>query len=138
VGDAAGPRRRRIAWIVFVVGAGITLGAWALLAAALLAVWHALRQPRLRVLILISCGLAVLIPVTWLVGQPTLPVTPTTQMVSDNLVPHYVSSVLLVVVTAVVLRLERMLGGRMRPSPVSTVSPSSPTTQNVEDARRAD
>ncbi len=112
--QAVAPRRRprRTAWALLAVGAGLALGVWALAAAIVLVMWHAVRQPRLRVLVCCACVLAAAIPVVWLVGEPSSAVSPTPQMVSDNLLPHEVATVLVVVVAVVVLRLEGLLAGR--------------------------
>ncbi|MEN3362013.1 MAG: arabinofuranan 3-O-arabinosyltransferase [Mycobacteriales bacterium] len=111
---ARGPRGRRARLVAaaagwaLVVGLGWLFGGVVLASAALaLAAWHLLRPPRPRVLLVAGTGLLAAVPVVWLVLRPDLNRPLTAHVVQDDLWPHRLAAIGLLLVLVGAARAER-------------------------------
>jgi hypothetical protein len=82
---------------------GVGLG----VAAVLLAGWHLLRAPRPRTLIVAAAGLLAVVPLVWLALRPDIGGGLSAHVVADDLWPHRLAAVALMLLAVGVTRAER-------------------------------
>ena len=91
-----------VAVLAWVLG-GVALGA----AAVLVAVWHLVRAPRPRTLIAAAAALLAAVPVVWLALRPDTSAGLSAHVVADDLWPHRLAALALLLLAVGVTRAER-------------------------------
>jgi len=87
------------AWVLGGVGLGV--------AAGLVGVWHLVRPPRPRALIATAAALLAAVPVVWLVLRPDTSAGLSAHVVADDLWPHRLAALALLLLAVGVTRAER-------------------------------
>jgi hypothetical protein len=94
-------------------GVGVAVLAWVLggvalgVAAVLVGVWHLVRAPRPRTLIVAAAALLAAVPVVWLALRPDISGGLSAQVVADDLWPHRLTALALLLLAVGVTRAER-------------------------------
>ena len=102
-----GSARRVAGWVAVAALAWVLGGAGLGLAAVLLAGWHLLRPPRPRTLIVAAAGLLAAVPVVWLALRPDIGGGLSAHVVADDLWPHRLAGLALLLLAVGVTRAER-------------------------------
>jgi hypothetical protein len=101
------PVRRVAAWV------GVAMLAWVLggvafgVVVVLLAGWHLVRAPRPRTLIVAAAALLAAVPVVWLALRPDISGGLSANVVADDLWPHRLTALALLLLAVGVTRAER-------------------------------
>jgi arabinofuranan 3-O-arabinosyltransferase len=106
-GSGRGGVRRVAGWVAVAVLAWVLGGAWLGVAAVLLAGWHLVRAPRPRTLILAAAALLAAVPVVWLALRPDISGGLSAHVVADDLWPHRLAALALLLLAVGVTRAER-------------------------------
>lgn len=102
-----GSARRVAGWVAVAALAWVLGGAALGLAAVLLAGWHLVRAPRPRTLIVAAAGLLASVPVVWWALRPDIGGGLSAHVVADDLWPHRLAGLALLLLAVGVTRAER-------------------------------
>jgi len=108
-GDPGRPSRGRavVAWVAVAVAAWVLGGVGLGVAAGLVGGWHLVRPPRPRALIAAAGALLAAVPVVWLVLRPDTSAGLSAHVVADDLWPHRLAALALLLLAVGVTRAER-------------------------------
>jgi hypothetical protein len=99
--------RRAAGWVAVALLAWVFGGLGLGVAALLLAGWHLVRAPRPRTLMVAAAALLAAVPVVWLALRPDLGGGLSAHVVADDLWPHRLAALALLLLAVGVTRAER-------------------------------